>query len=216
MSGTCPCGDRHEHRKIVLTGGPGGGKTAVLEVLRKTLCQHVAILPESASVVFGGGFPRLPDPPSRRAAQRAIYFVQRELEAIARASDASIVICDRGTVDSVAYWPGPGDFWQSVHTTRDEELRRYDAVIHLRVPSDGNGYGHQNPLRIESAEQAHEIDERIMHAWSGHPCRHIIDPQPNFLAKTEQVLTLLRDVLPECCQAHPAAAIEALAASIGG
>ena len=190
-------------RKIVLTGGPGGGKTAVLELLRKSLSRDATILPEAAGIVFGGGFPRIATPAGRRAAQRAIYYVQRELEAVAHASDASIVICDRGTVDSVAYWPGPEDFWRAVHTTRESELHRYDAVIHLRVPTDGNGYGHQNPLRIESAEQAHEIDERILHAWSGHPARHVIDATPDFLAKAKHVLEILRTTLPECCPLHP-------------
>ena len=63
-------------RKIVLTGGPGGGKTAVLDMLRHELCEHVAILPEAAGIVFGGGFPRNHKADVRRAAQRAIYHVQ--------------------------------------------------------------------------------------------------------------------------------------------
>ncbi len=31
---------------MVLTGGPGAGKTAILELVRRTLCPHVALLPE--------------------------------------------------------------------------------------------------------------------------------------------------------------------------
>ncbi len=55
----CPCAmPRHECGLVVLTGGPGAGKTAVLEVIRHAFCQHVAVLPESATVLFGGGFPR--------------------------------------------------------------------------------------------------------------------------------------------------------------
>ena len=34
--------------RIVLTGGPGGGKTAVLEVVRRHFCEHVVVLPEAA------------------------------------------------------------------------------------------------------------------------------------------------------------------------
>lgn len=70
-------------RRIVLTGGPGAGKTAVLEFLRKAVCDCTVLLPESAGIVFGGGFPRETSDGARRAAQRAIYFVQRELEAYA-------------------------------------------------------------------------------------------------------------------------------------
>ena len=40
---------------MVLTGGPGAGKTAVLEVVRRTFCEHVTVLPEAASILFMGG-----------------------------------------------------------------------------------------------------------------------------------------------------------------
>jgi predicted ATPase len=40
---------------VVLTGGPGAGKTALLEVVRRHFCEHVVVLPEAASIVFGGG-----------------------------------------------------------------------------------------------------------------------------------------------------------------
>jgi hypothetical protein len=39
----------------------------VLEMVRTSLCQHVHVLPEAASIVFGGGFPRHDDPTCRRA-----------------------------------------------------------------------------------------------------------------------------------------------------
>src|SRR5512142_38277 len=125
---------RKPRRRLVLTGGPGAGKTAVLEALKHLLSSQVAVLPESAGIVFGGGFPRLNTLAGQRAAQRAIFFVQRELENIADESDIAAVLCDRGLVDAVAYWPGPDDFWSSVGMTQAEALARYDVVIHLRVP----------------------------------------------------------------------------------
>ena len=67
-------------RRVVLTGGPGAGKTAVLELIRLFFCVHVRTLPEAAGIVFGGGFPRSDRQVLRQAAQRAIYHVQRELE----------------------------------------------------------------------------------------------------------------------------------------
>ena len=56
----------HDTGFVVLTGGPGAGKTAVLEFIRKVLCQHVAILPEAASILFGGGFWRLDSKSAKR------------------------------------------------------------------------------------------------------------------------------------------------------
>jgi predicted ATPase len=191
--------DDHTSRRIALTGGPGAGKTAVLEIVRTTMCEHVKVLPESASIVFGGGFPRGPGLELQRAAQRAIFYVQRELEATAE-GDLAIVLCDRGTVDGAAYWPGPGELWTSVGTTLDEQLARYHAVIHLRTPFAG--YNHQNPLRIESPTEAHVIDERIAALWSRHPRRFEVRSEADFLIKVAHTIQILRGELPACCAGH--------------
>ena len=196
----CTCTRISPARRIVLTGGPGAGKTAVLETMRKALCDHVRIVPESAGIVFGGGFPRGAEPWSQRAAQRAIFFVQRELEAALVTEDVSVALCDRGTIDSLAYWPGPGDFWADVGTTLEEQLARYHAVIHLRTPGSGNGYNHRNPLRIETADEAAAIDARIAAAWAKHPRRYEVPSTANFLDKVEHAIRIVRAELPACCR----------------
>jgi predicted ATPase len=201
MSSSCGCNKTHARRRVVLTGGPGAGKTAVLELIRQRSCKHVKVLPESAGILFGGGFPRGDSVELRQAAQRAIFYVQRELEAAADADFPAIVICDRGTVDGSAYWVGDGHLWSSVETTVDEQIRRYDAVIHLRTPQIEN-YNHRNPLRIESAEDAVMIDKKIEQAWHTHPRRFIVEGSPDFLKKAVRALEILRSELPECCRSH--------------
>lgn len=199
----CGCSDEHERRRIVLTGGPGAGKTAVLEMVRRTLCEHVRVLPESAGIVFGGGFPREDDAECRRASQRAIFHVQRELEVIGDVHGPAIVLCDRGTIDGLAYWPGPReDFWTSTGADWDAELARYDAVIHLRTPSPAQGYNRTNPLRTESAAAAAEIDDRILGVWERHPRRYVVESSGNFFDKAATALTILRGELPECCSRY--------------
>jgi len=204
----CDCTNTHLARRVVLTGGPGAGKTATLELIRRaSFCEHVQILPEAAGIVFGGGFPRLTDLAARRAVQRAIFHVQRELEEVAAGHNAAIVLCDRGTVDGAAYWPGPDDFFTNVHTTLANELRRYDAVIHLRTPHLEDGY-RRNLLRTESAREAAEVDLRILHFWEAHPRRFVIDATHDFLAKAARVLHLIRAELPECCRHHVVSEID--------
>jgi predicted ATPase len=198
----CACSEQHQRRRIVLTGGPGAGKTAVLELVRQYFCRHVHVLPESASILFGGGFPRSDRPTGQKAAQRAIFFVQRELELAADGAESpAIVLCDRGTVDGAAYWPGPDDLWQSVETTREAQLARYDAVIHLRTPSAA-AYNHRNPVRTESPAEALAVDERIAGAWDGHPRRYFVESAVDFIAKARATVKILRDELPECCRRH--------------
>ena len=198
----CACRSLHEPRRIVLTGGPGAGKTATLEMIKQSFCEHVRVLPEVASLVFGGGFPRSAATDGVKAAQRAIFHVQHELEAVALAENAAIALCDRGTVDGIAYWPGPEDFWPTVGTSRELELARYHTVIHLRTPSTDSGYNQSNPLRIETAKQAAAIDRRISDAWTGHPNRVFVESVPDFLAKAAHVMELIRAALPTCCRSH--------------
>ena len=187
--------------RVVLTGGPGAGKTAVLELLRRTMCDRVHVLPESAGIVFGGGFPRGSSVAAKCAAQRAIFYVQRELEQTGLAADPVMVLCDRGTIDGLAYWPGEADFFESVGTTLDAQLARYHAVIHLRTPP-ADAYTHANPLRIESATEAQVIDARIARAWARHPRRFEIPATPDFIAKAAAAIAVVRAELPACCREH--------------
>lgn len=209
--GSLPCSctyERHEPRFVAVTGGPGAGKTAILEMSLRSFCNHVAVLPEAASLVFGGGFPRHDNVVARQAAQRAIFHVQREVEAlIAGEGQVAVGLCDRGTVDGVAYWPGDPDvFWSELGTSRAKQLARYAAVIHLRTPPPDEGYNHQNPLRTETPSEAMAIDERILAAWEGHPNRHIVPAEASFERKVARTLALLRAELPRCCREHGAPA----------
>jgi predicted ATPase len=196
----CACTQVHRPRKVVITGGPGAGKTAVLELIRQATCAHVKVVPESAGIVFGGGFPRGGAPEVRHAAQRAIYYVQRELEIVAAADNYAVLLCDRGTVDGGAYWTSPGELWPAVGTTLAAELARYDAVIHLRTPG-ADRYHDGNPLRIETAEEAAAIDARIAWVWAAHPRRFEVPASPDFLVKAARAIELVLAELPACCRA---------------
>jgi predicted ATPase len=190
--------------RVVITGGPGAGKTALLEMVRRHFCPHVVVLAESAGIVFGGGFPRRGSDAACCAAQRAIYRVEVELERLAvEEGGARAILCDRGTLDGLAYWPAPPEqFWRDLGTTEADELGRYAAVIHLRTPSNHQGYNHSNPLRIESAREAHRIDERIAAIWSRHPRRFVVDHAPDFRDKVTRAIELIEEELPACPCGH--------------
>jgi len=201
----CACEEAaHECRLVVLTGGPGAGKTAVLEIVRRAFCEHIVVLPEAATILFSGGFPRHDTEAGRAAAQDAIFRVQRAMEAMCLGERrAAVVLCDRGTLDGLAYWPdGTEAACRALGIRRDEELARYAAIIHLHSPGLENGYDHRNPQRIETATQAHELDLRIEGAWDGHPRRIFIDGEPDFLRKVARAVAAIRDQVPACCRTH--------------
>ena len=112
------------------------------------------------------------------------------------------MLCDRGTVDCGAYWLGDGDLYTSVGTTREQELARYRAVIHLRTPTSPQAYNSRNPFRIESIEEAAAIDAQIAAQWSAHPRRFVVEPTEDFLHKAAETLALLREEVPACCRHH--------------
>lgn len=185
-------------RFIVLTGGPGAGKTAVMEAARQIFAQSVHILPEAASIVYSGGFPRLGTPVSVRAAQRAIFRVQEELERFAVEEGSTMVaLCDRGISDGAAYWPeGIPSFYRNIGISQEDVFARYHTVIHLRTPTADMGYNLSNPMRTESPEQAAELDRRIEQVWEGHPNRFIVPATETFTEKLEHVTDLILAAVP--------------------
>lgn len=204
MPSVCTCSQSHAARLIVVTGGPGAGKTALLEVVQRDLCRHVVVLPEAASILWRGQFPRHPTIAGRKAAQRAIVRVQLEMQRMAiEEGAAALIVCDRGTLDGLAYWPGSErEYFEDIASTRQRELDRYASVVHMRTPPVDHGYA-PNQFRIESAAEAAQIDARIDAAWSGHPRRFVIDSDDDFVAKLHRALDLIRAEVPACCRAQP-------------
>lgn len=195
---SCQCSKAPEAtRFIAITGGPGAGKTALLNLAKNIFCKHVAFIPESATLLFSGGFWRRSTSAGLRGAQRAIFHTQRQLEEIVLADCiAPFALCDRGTVDGFAYWPASEvGYWEAMGTTRQNELDRYFAVIHLRTPSLEMGYDLSNPARNESIQAAQDIDHLIFSAWKGHPLQFVIEANGDFQAKAAEAMMILKDLI---------------------
>lgn len=192
--------------RVVLTGGPGGGKTTAIDLFRRELGDGVAVVPESATIMFGGGFPRVDDPDARRAAQSAIFHVQRNLEDVKSAQHpARVLLCDRGTVDGAAYWPGtPDEFFAAMSTTQAAELARYDAVLFFQSAAVGGlKIEGPNPVRTESDQEALLLDKQLMQLWSEHPRFFLVPHRPSFFEKIGTGLGILRSVLAQADAGAP-------------
>lgn len=172
--------------KIVLTGGPGGGKTTAADLYRREIGEEVVIVPEAATILYMGGFPRAGDTEVRKATQRAIYNVQLNLEdAQAAHFKSRVLLCDRGTIDGAAYWPGPTEeFFEHLGTNLKAELSRYDAVIFFETAAVGGiAIEGGNPARVESNAQAIQIDKKLREMWSQHPNFTYIPHDKSFIKK---------------------------------
>lgn len=196
--------------KIVLTGGPCAGKTTALA----RIVEHftgiglkVFVLPELATLFSQAGVNFLT---SNKQffynAEKQLLKFQIEMEnsfvEMAKHSDKpAIIITDRGTMDIAAYLVA--ETWQTllddmqigVVNLRDA---RYDAVLHMVTAADGaeKFYSNENNKhRTETIEQAREIDQKLIRAWTGHPHLRVIGNNGDFEQKILQVLKEISDVL---------------------
>jgi GTPase SAR1 family protein len=182
--------------KIAVTGGPSGGKTTLIEAIKKELGSTVAVVPESASILYRGGFPRMKTRNGLIHAQKAIYFTQRELEDLILAEfHPALMVCDRGSMDGLAYWPeSPQNFFEMIQSSAEQELARYDWVVHLDTAGSGE-YDSMNVIRTESFPEAVLLNQKILNAWSAHPQRIRINEKKDFLSKMSSAYGVIQAIL---------------------
>jgi predicted ATPase len=170
-------------KRIVLTGGPGAGKTVISQRLARERADRFVLVPESATQVYSAMQTRWDclDLAGRRDVQRRIYRHQIDQEdRIAAANAAKILLLDRGTIDGAAYWPeGPDEYWRDLGTTLSDELARYDAVIWLQTAAairiyDGSD---SNACRFEDADAAIRSGDVLKQLWHDHPHLHTVEAQ---------------------------------------
>jgi len=161
---------------IVLTGGPGGGKTTLINELAgdPAWAGRFAALPEAISWVGGLGISS-----SEKLFQRVMVQMQLALEDdLIRAlsmQDQRFLLCHRGSLDPLAYWLDRGwleeEFFEFTGTTRQEHYQRYTGIIHLVTAADGAQHAYHrwpDAHRPETTEQAIRLDRLLQQVWSGH------------------------------------------------
>jgi len=200
-SSTSENAEASSHRcRIVLTGGPGGGKTTAADLFRREIGEEVVIVPEAATMMFAGGFPRFQKTDALRSTQRAIYHVQRNLEDIQAAQYPNrILLCDRGSIDGAAYWPGEKNkFFEEFNSSLDEELTRYDGVIFFESAAVGGlDIEGGNPARCESIQQAALLDKKLHNLWSQHPNFVTVHHNKSFFQKISIGLDMLNEMVTD-------------------
>lgn len=193
--------------RIALSGGPGGGKTTAADLFRREIGERVVVVPEAATLLFAGGFPRSEEAGAQQAAQRAIFHVQRNLEDAQSARfPGRILLCDRGTVDGAAYWPDEGEaYFAEQGTTLEEELARYDAVIFFETAAVGGlSIEGGNPVRNESLETAVALDRHLRALWMKHPKFVHVAHNASFFKKITFGLASIESIVAQLEAEHAA------------
>lgn len=183
--------------KIVITGGPCGGKTTALERIRTVFSQKgytVIFIPETATeLILGGIAPWTTD--TNQDFQHCLLMLQCEKEQYftwgaerLKDGDKILLVCDRGAMDNKAYTYNDefSNILKLMNTTEEKLLSRYDAVFHLvtAAKSAEEFYTHaNNAARYETIDEARALDERLILAWKNHPNHIIIDNSTDFEGK---------------------------------
>ena len=183
---------------IVVTGGPGGGKTTALDLFQRELKSDVKIVPEAATLLFGHGLDRQDSGDRAKLLQRSIYRMQVGLEEIFRGfySDR-LLICDRGTLDGLAYWPdGEAGYFAAIESSFEREAARYQAVIFFQSAAiHGEDVKSNNPYRSEDSQTARALDDRLHRVWARHPNFYYIPTETSFMRKINRGLEAISSVL---------------------
>ncbi len=191
--------------KIVLTGGPCAGKTTALSWIQNNLPKYgftVLFVPETATELIGGGVTPW-GCGTNLDYQRCQMQLQIEKERIfeqaaqTMPTEKILIVCDRGTMDNLAYM-NDLEFLrlrEELHLNEVEMRDQYDAVFHLVTAAKGalDAYTTaNNAARRETPEEAAALDDKLIAAWTGHPHLRVIDNATDF---EEKLKRLLREIL---------------------
>jgi len=190
--------------KLVLTGGPCGGKTtgqARLSTFFENLGWKVYRVPETATVLLGGGvnFADLPEYAQIEFQEnllRTMIQIENSFFALAEASERNcLVICDRGTMDASAFVNKAE--WEDIlqkNMCDEVDIRdnRYHQVVHMVTSAKGAEPYYtieHHSTRLEGLEEARERDTKAAEAWIGHPYVDIIDNKTDFESKIHRLIS---------------------------
>lgn len=214
-------------RKIVFTGGPGGGKSEVCKKLLENTT-HV-VVPETATELLNNGWREKQissnaSPEWQLNFQIAVAEEQLRKEGIWETRHPNgLLVLDRGLHDALAYLSGP-DWTPDALARRNSSFQnRYKYLLSLldtRTQSPYLLYIHfttlaitnprayslkNNLARSETPEQATTRDHATREAWAatGIPCREIDTSLP-----LDDVCAQVYKILQECEEKHNANACQ--------
>lgn len=196
--------------KIVVTGGPCGGKSTAMTWIESNLTKRgykVLFIPETASeLILGGVAPWTVS--SNYEFQKALVSLQiqkeRVFEMAARNMDDEkiLIVADRGILDNKAYMTDE-EFHSLCRELGSSEVSfrdTYDAVFHLVTAAQGASKFYtlaNNQARTETPEQAIEMDQKLISCWTGHPHLRVIDNSTDFNTKMKRLVNEITQFLGE-------------------
>lgn len=196
--------------KIVITGGPCGGKTTGLSYLEQQLTKigyKVVFLNETATEIIMSGI--LPESTANNLEfEKDIMRLQLEKEKLYEEfcenlpDEKVLLVCDRGLMDCKAYM-SEVEYDQALFELNLDEVQlrdNYDAVFHLVTAAKGAEKYYttaNNGARRENLEEAIVADNKTIACWTGHPHFRAIDNSTDFEGKLKKLVREICSFLGE-------------------
>ena len=196
--------------KIVITGGPCGGKSTAMTWIESNLSKHgykVLFIPETASeLILGGVAPWTVN--TNYDFQKALVSLQIQKERVFQMAadnmedEKILIVADRGILDNKAYMTNE-EFDSLCHELGGSEISfrdNYDAVFHLVTAAKGAEEFYttvNNSARTETVEEAAALDDKLISVWTGHPHLRVIDNTTNFEEKMKRLIAEIASFLGE-------------------
>ncbi len=188
--------------KVVLTGGPCGGKTTAINEIQSVFEEKgykVIVVPEAATILINSGikpfgFGAL----SMEDFQKYVIDLQLTLERLAQqnaveSDKETIIVCDRGVLDDKAYVDN--NLFKKLLANIDKQeidvMNSYDLVIHLKTAAAGKEEFYtldNNSARTETPAEARKKDKITLESWLGHDNLKIIGNDTDFKEKINNVI----------------------------
>lgn len=198
-------------KRIVLTGGPGSGKTTVLNSIVNmytSLGVKVVVVSETATEIINSGIKPFGDDKiemldfqklvlSLQLSKEKIYDEAIRMYQKVHPNEDILIIYDRGSIDNKAYITDE-EFDAVMQSVCDDNystiLNKYDLIIDL-VGSKKFYTLENNKARSESADVALTLGEKTLKSWVGHPKVKIVGPKENMNDKVSEVVSYINELL---------------------
>ncbi len=199
-------------KRIVLTGGPGSGKTTVLNNIVNVFSNQgvkVIVVPETATEIITAGIKCFGEDPidlvdfqelilRLQLAKEEVYDRAIEMYKSTYPDKDILVIYDRGAIDNKAYM-NDEQFIEVLNRLNNVKsysdlLNKYDLVIDL-VGAKEFYTLENNAARSENVDDALNLGVTTLKSWIGHPKIKIVLPKEEMQDKIDETVNYVNEVL---------------------
>ena len=199
-------------KRIVLTGGPGSGKTTVLNNIVNIYSNQgikVLVVPETATEIITAGIKCFGDDPidlvdfqelimRLQLAKEDVYDRAIDMYKKTYPDKDILIIYDRGTIDNKAYMNEEQfiDVLNRLNNVKSysDLLNKYDLVIDL-VGAKEFYTTENNKARSEDVDGALSLGVSTLKSWIGHPKIKIVLPKKEMQDKIDETVSYIDTVM---------------------